>query len=373
MDDLARYIKEFKDKLFSKNFSQVGDVLERRDSAPLVVARLQRRIPPLRSGTATNLEIWELCGQFYRGLGRFHEALLVFQSLYEQLLKFQSKSEKWISKGMPLVWISECHKALSHPVVAKRYLMLTACEDAIRESGKISPETTGVYFRAVWLSGLSHNELSRYAQEFWQIYKRDPVNGRYPEWVLQRIGHEWMAEYPSAAEASYYFINRIYADHLLRKNRQDGTALEHLAHYLLGAMPGCRAYMRQRSPSTDYDIICAMEGGTLDFRDELGRYFVCECKDWSKPADFSSFAKFCRVLDSVKCRFGILFSKNGISGHGHGINAEREQLKVFQDRGLVIVVISNHDLVRIVSGANFLTLLRSKYEEVRLDLKKKLV
>jgi hypothetical protein len=56
-----------------------------------------------------------------------------------------------------------------------------------------------------------------------------------------------------------------------------------------------------------------MAGMDVDFRSELGRYFVCECKDWKGPADFASMAKFCRVLDSTKSRFGILFSKNGIS------------------------------------------------------------
>ena len=98
------------------------------------------------------------------------------------------------------------------------------------------------------------------------------------------------------------------------------------------------------SNSTDYDIICSMEGFEVDFRSEFGRYFVCECKDWNKPADFTAIAKFCRVLDSVKSRFGILFSKNGISGTKKIGYASLEQIKVFQDRGMVIVVIDKSDL-----------------------------
>jgi hypothetical protein len=68
-----------------------------------------------------------------------------------------------------------------------------------------------------------------------------------------------------------------------------------------------------------------------------GRYFVCECKDWDKPADFTTMAKFCRVLDSFKARFGILFSKGGYSPETAAPqDAAREQLKVFQDRGIVV-------------------------------------
>jgi hypothetical protein len=115
--------------------------------------------------------------------------------------------------------------------------------------------------------------------------------------------------------------------------------------------------------AADVDFLC------LDFRSDLGRYFICECKDWKYPADFSTFAKFCRVLDSAKCRFGIIFSKKGITGEGKGAYAEREQLKVFQDRGMVVVVVSEADIVGVMTGGNFVTLLREKYETVRLDLK----
>jgi hypothetical protein len=79
-------------------------------------------------------------------------------------------------------------------------------------------------------------------------------------------------------------------------------------------------------------------------------------------------AKFCRVLDSVKSRFGILFSKLGVTGEGKTKNAELEQLKVFQDRGMVIVVVNQKDLKQLAGGANFISLLRTKYERVRLNL-----
>jgi hypothetical protein len=112
-----------------------------------------------------------------------------------------------------------------------------------------------------------------------------------------------------------------------------------------------------------------MEGFDVDFRSELGRYFVCECKDWSSPADFTVMAKFCRVLDSTKSKFGVLFSREGISGVSDSAFAAREQLKVFQDRGVVIVVVDRNDLAAVASGANLIQLLREKYEAVRLDLR----
>jgi hypothetical protein len=114
-----------------------------------------------------------------------------------------------------------------------------------------------------------------------------------------------------------------------------------------------------------------MEGFDVDFRSELGRYFVCECKDWATPADFTAMAKFCRVLDSTKSRFGVLVSKSGVSGAGRSADAEREQLKVFQDRGMVIVVLDVNDLEEVANGSNLIQLLRQRYEAIRLDLRGK--
>lgn len=147
-----------------------------------------------------------------------------------------------------------------------------------------------------------------------------------------------------------------------------GQVMEQLAKYLLGAIPGCRALSRQRSHSTDYDVVCVTEGVDLDFRSDLGRYFVCECKDWADPVNFSAFAKFCRVLDSVNCNFGIILSRAGITGEHRERDAELEQIKVYQDRGMVIIVIDEEDLRSIAKGANLITILRRKYEKTRLDL-----
>ena len=166
-----------------------------------------------------------------------------------------------------------------------------------------------------------------------------------------------------------FTVNRFYLRYLLQQlGKSKGKALERMAHYLIEAMPGCRALIRKRSRSTDYDVVGIVEGEFTDFRSEIGRYFLCECKDWKKPADFTAFAKFCRVLDSTKTRFGILFSSQGISGKKRTTDAERELLKVFQDRGVVIIVIEKSDLQAIVRGTSFVTLLRQKYEQVRFDL-----
>src|SRR5262249_14161872 len=148
--------------------------------------------------------------------------------------------------------------------------------------------------------------------------------------LLQRLDDDWLTEIPSQAEALFFLVNRRYVQHLLAKlGDKTGETLELLAQYLMSCMPGCRTMRRKISGSTEYDVVCAMEGFDLDFRSELGRHFVCECKDWSRPANFTVIAKFCRVLDSTKSRFGILFSREGITGTEETKYAALEQLKAF--------------------------------------------
>jgi hypothetical protein len=271
---------------------------------------------------------------------------------------------------MPLVYSSDCYHQLGCPVLAKRYLMLTTCEDAIRDKGKIPP-WSGVYFRMVWRHGQSHDELDRYAAEILRRYEENTEESLFPEWILQDLDDQWITAYPSSSEAGLYVVTTSYVRHLLANlGSGDGTALERLAQYLLSSIPGCRAYRRQRrSHSGDIDVVCAIEGADFDFRSDLGRYFICECKDLKGPADLTTVAKFCRMVDSAKCRFGIMFSRHGISGEGKTTNAEREQLKVYQERGVVVVVVAERDLERVAAGENFITMLRQSYERVRLDLR----
>ena len=73
-------------------------------------------------------------------------------------------------------------------------------------------------------------------------------------------------------------------------------------------------------------------------------------------------------MDSIKARFGVLFSKRGITGEGMTKDSEREILKYFQDTGKVIVVVNEEDIRKVASGENFTRILRTKYESVRLDL-----
>lgn len=360
---------EFPPEIKAKVPKRILKLLPLQDSAVKVRDALRRSFTPRQvCGETDQRWTWEQCGNVYSQMGRPHEAIFILEALYEYMLLHQDQVKRRVHKGVPLFWLYDGHRKLGNPVLAKRYLMLTLAEDSISDKGRIIPEKTGTYHRCIW-NGMPEKKFMEYASRFWNLSQKHRGESRYPEWLLQEVDQEWMTEQPSSPETLVCPINAYFMRSLLQQlGRTRGKSLERLAHYLLSCIAGCRARMRLRSKSTDYDVLGVVEGAFTDFRSEVGRYFLCECKDWNTPADFSALAKLCRVLDSTKTKFGILFSKNGITGTARTTDAERELLKMFQDRGVVIIVITEADLNQVVRGENFITMLRQKYEQVRFDL-----
>jgi hypothetical protein len=125
-------------------------------------------IQELTSGTEGQRSArWELAALWFLNTNRVHEAFGLLWRLYQQMTAGQTGG--WSHKGMPLVWISDGYTRLGFVVHAKRYLMLTLLEDALREQGVVTPNTSGVYFRLVWRQGLADLELRRYALRFQEL------------------------------------------------------------------------------------------------------------------------------------------------------------------------------------------------------------
>jgi tetratricopeptide (TPR) repeat protein len=356
--------------LVDERFAYLQEVLNRRDSARIVINEFKEKIQPEQVMEDTNEQkTWEAIGQFYRNGGRYFEAIEVHSSLYEYMLLGQRRTGKRAHKGMPLCWLYDCFNILNYYSISKRYLMLTLIEDAIETKNHVNADNTGSYFRLIWHRGLPEDDFNNYANLAYKIYQSDPDNGMFPEWILPQLDQGWMTEFPSLLEGNMYYASRNYLEYLITKlGDPNGIYLEKIAGYLLFCMPGARINQRQRTNSTELDIVCCIDGLQNDFRSELGHYFVCECKDYKNAkVGYPIVAKFIRVLDSTKSRFGIIVSTTGITGKGKRKDAELEIIKVFQDRGVVIIDINLDDIKLVANGFNFINMMRSKYENIRLD------
>jgi hypothetical protein len=254
--------------------------LKERDGYVKMLQRLRRDVS-LRdiSITGGGQRAWELVGLFYQHTERPHQALIVFRALYERMLQAQLKLKKWCFKSMPLVWLADTYRGLGFHAHARRYAMLTLCEHAIPDKGDVNVEGGGIYFRLAWQYGMPDHEIRKYAKESFGIYQRLGKRAWFPERILLGLDKLWIVDFPSRQELLHYVINPHFVGDLISHlGRSRGKELEVLAQYILACMPGTRTYTRKKSYSTDYDVVCSFEGLVGDFRDEIGRYVICECK-----------------------------------------------------------------------------------------------
>jgi hypothetical protein len=160
---------EIIEKIKKTEYAPLAGILEKRDSAAQLLKELPARLSPEKiREPSKEQQVWEWCGLYYLNTRRFHEAVDTFEALYYAMLQSQEAAGQRTHKGMPLVWMFEADMALRRTVVAKRLLMLTLIEDAIRDKGNIIP-TEGVYFRLVWRFGLTDAAAKSYGQRAYEL------------------------------------------------------------------------------------------------------------------------------------------------------------------------------------------------------------
>ncbi len=305
-----------------------------------------------------------------------HERLSLYLAIYDRLL--EADGPDWPYKATTLVRISDCFRQIGCFALAKRYCML-----ALYDEARIAPVTVaqGSYQRLLAVHGLLEVEIQRYAERFRQLAADGSDVRRFPESGLCEVDDDWQVEIPSPIESGMYFATGNYirymlgrlswlAQHDAENLNERGRLLERLANYCLFCMPGAKTRSRvlQRGTATDYDVVCSLDGFNVDFRTELGRYFLAECKAFGAGTrtPFDVVAKFARVLEAVKSKFGIVFCPHGVTGMFRDRNAEAEQLGVYRDSGIVIVALTETNLQHVASGRNLINILRRKYDQVRL-------
>lgn len=307
----------------------------------------------------------------------FEQLSLLF-AIYEKLLQADiDEAEDWPWKATTLARISDCFRAMNFHCLAKRYAMLSLCDEASRQRLVAS---AGSYQRLLVLYGMLETEIQRYATQIRSLYDDKTEYRRFPESILLDLDDDWMTEVPSGQESSQYFITVGYVRYLLGKldwlNRYDnentsekGQVLERMAAFTLFCMPGARVRqrVREQGTETDRDVVCSLDGHTVDFRTELGRYFVAECKAHRESrTPFDVVAKFARSLAKVKSKFGILFCPQGVTGQFRDTHAQKEQLDLYRDSGIVMVLITEFNLQQVASGRSLINVLRFKYDQIRL-------
>ena len=154
-------------------------------------------------------------------------------------------------------------------------------------------------------------------------------------------------------------------------NEAKGKSLETLARALVESTPMLKCkYRNLQTRSSEIDLVIEYDDslGRVPLLDDLGRFILVECKNWSKPVGVAPVRDFMGKLDKCKIGLGIIFSKNGVTGIDSGADALREIQSRFDREGTYVLVFSLDDAKRILNGRDFLVLLDEKADALRFDM-----
>ena len=90
-----------------------------------------------------------------------------------------------------------------------------------------------------------------------------------------------------------------------------------------------------------------------------------ECKNWSEPIGSEVISKAVSKAENMGASVSLVFSRMGITGNP-GFDGIGEVRNKFLSKQISALVISGDDLRSVANGANFLSILETKYCQVRL-------
>ena len=166
-------------------------------------------------------------------------------------------------------------------------------------------------------------------------------------------------------------VKRIEAVERATTSEEKATSLERLAEFLFGTVPSLRCkYRNLLTRSSEIDLVVEYDRSRqprLALFEDLGRYALIECKNWSNPVGASTIRDFMGKMKKSKVRLGIVFSRNGITGAYAGTDALLEIHSLFQQDGVYLLVLSLEELRKIRSGEQFCEALDAKADRLRFD------
>lgn len=152
-------------------------------------------------------------------------------------------------------------------------------------------------------------------------------------------------------------------------NDDKKKSLEGLAKLLLEGMPFLSfRYSNLRTASSEIDLVFRYRGFEVTtVFDELGCYFLVECKNWKEPVGAKHVRDFIGKMQSSRVKLGVLVAPEGVTGQAESADALREIHKTYDKDGLFVVVIAEEHLESVKRGENFYELLEYEIESIRFD------
>ena len=299
----------------------------------------------------------------------------------------QYESKKRIYRAETAFLLSNLYEVMDDKGMALRWAMLMQADDILGEHPEGGGAGRQTLTTKYGLSVVSFDELNQLAQECLVEAKKNNDWSKpesFAEEVICRFARGKsgyaLADTTSIREfpvSPGYFQSLINWVKIARTSNEKGDALEELALYLLLLLPGCvphkNVLAEQKIFETDV-LIHNLSPTPTVVTELLGRQFLIECKNRKSEAHpeynkvtVSEIGYFLYRMKLTHTKFGIIFSRDGISGEDDKIAGYELIRRAYHEDDIVCVEIRDSDLSDLATGKQhyFWWMLLDKIERLR--------
>ena len=145
-------------------------------------------------------------------------------------------------------------------------------------------------------------------------------------------------------------------------NAAKGKAIEDLACYLLGEIPGVSITQRNvmnQFDTEEIDVACWNEQEPNGLK-SFNALILVECKNWSKAVSSLEVNWFLTKIEHRGLDFGILIAMNGITGNAEERSAAHQLVAAALQKKIRLIVITRAEIEALTHTDELVTLIRSK-------------
>lgn len=319
-----------------------------------------------------------------------YQAIAVYQQGLRQVFFHQRQSGNRYHKGTILHNAGAAYLASSDRHTALWFYRLAFIEDVLSRQSvdEPIPEAPAAGMLRLFY-GIPDSVLNSWLEKTGCEATWNPVDTEqrlklfYPEMSVIEIACEGLIG-PTQRDAKYDIpINPILLEDLDQPLDSDdnnirGHNLERLTAYLCLTLPGVVIRERLKTAQDEIDLIVIQRDSAPSyFVESLGRTFLVECKNTTKPVGGVDINHFAAKIRLHGCKTGLLVATNSISGTrtpGKGLSDGQLILQGwFHQDNIAICVIDREDIRGLITGGNsFADLVLEKFDELRFAYTQKI-
>lgn len=306
-----------------------------------------------------------------------NRAEMVFKSLLTLIRSTEWDRKIILGKGSPLHNIGVIKHLQGDTNLSITYVTLALIEDIISD------------LRSNTIQDIKNNYKSRPAYKFLNLYYQFPegLDNKLIE-IYEKLKENLSFVFPEDIYTAYLIDRKIlktrinpfefdnfYTRYIFQRlngvhkdKYSKGVSLELFVAYLFLSNVGFEVTHNIIEIDAQIDLLVRNHNINDPILNELGRYILVECKNWSKKINAATIKKFIADLRFAECKSGIIISSKGITGNRTKKSAYYTIRKEYHKDGIVIIAIDLNDIKLIIDrGIGLRSLLVNKYEEIRFD------